>query len=71
MKLKGKTWADRVKRYTESRLDLEKKEEESGYTSNNKSPLKLSISAAVVRGGGSSYPSPGSREMNDFLTGGL
>lgn len=40
-------------------------------TSNNKSPLKLSISVAVVRGGGSSYLSPGSREMNDFLTGGL
>lgn len=31
MKLKGKSWVDRVKRYKESRLDLEKKEEESGY----------------------------------------
>lgn len=29
-KLKGKSWADGVKRYEESGLDLEKKEEESG-----------------------------------------
>lgn len=31
IKLKGKFRADRVKRYKERRLDLEKKEEESGY----------------------------------------
>lgn len=48
-----------------------KKEEERVDTSNNKSTLKLSISVTVVRGGGCSYPSPGNREMNDFLTGGL